>query len=116
SQVERKIKRAVTDTETEVRHDPVEKPGVSNLLSILGAATGRSPEQVAEGYTQYGPLKADAAAAVVALLEPIQKRYQELASDPAETLRLLSVGAEKATATADDVLHRAKARIGLLST
>src|SRR5699024_3970729 len=76
SQVERKSKRAVTDTETEVRHDPVEKPGVSNLLSILGAATGRSPEQVAEGYTQYGPLKADAAAAVVALLEPIQKRYQ----------------------------------------
>jgi len=112
--VEKKIRRAVTDTETEVRYDVAAKPGVSNLLSILGAATGRTPEQAAEGYEQYGPLKADTAAAVVAVLEPIQARYRELAADPAETLRLLAVGAEKADAIASGVLDRAKANVGLL--
>lgn len=114
SAIEKKIRRAVTDTESEVRFDPIEKPGVSNLLSILGGATGRSPEDAAAGYTQYGPLKADTAAAVVSLLEPIQKRYAELAADPAETLRLLAVGADKAGAIATDVLTRAKTNIGLL--
>src|SRR3954447_13762623 len=59
--IERKIKRAVTDNDGEVRFDIASKPGVSNLLSILGACTGRSPEQAAEGYEQYGPLKADPA-------------------------------------------------------
>lgn len=112
--IERKLKRAVTDTESEVRYDVEAKPGVSNLLSILGAATGRTPEQAAEGYTQYGPLKADAAAAVIALLEPIQARYRELEADPAETQRLLAVGADKARATAAATLTRAKQSIGLL--
>ena len=60
------------------------KPGVSNLLSILAAATGRSPEEVAAGYTQYGPLKADTGEAVVELLRPIQARYRELVADPGE--------------------------------
>ena len=112
--VERKIKRAVTDTDGEVRYDPVTKPGVSNLLSILGAATGRSPADAAKGYTQYGPLKADTAAAVIERLEPIQARYRELEADPAETERLLRLGAEKATAIAAPVLERAKANVGLV--
>src|SRR5439155_11358900 len=77
--VERKIKRAVTDTETEVRYDPDAKPGVSNLLSILSAATGEPIEALAARYTQYGPLKADTAAAVVDLLRPVQERYRALA-------------------------------------
>ena len=69
--IEKKIKRAVTDTETEVRYDSAAKPGVSNLLSILAAATGRDPEaRRPSGYTQYGPLKADTAAAVVELPAP----------------------------------------------
>src|SRR5690625_2265306 len=63
--IERKIRRAVTDTDTEVRFDPDAKPGVSNLLSILAGATGRDPAEAAEGYSQYGPLKADTAAAVI---------------------------------------------------
>src|SRR3954467_12915399 len=83
--VERKIKRAVTDTETEVRYDPAEKPGVANLLELLGAATGRAPSDLAKGYSQYGPLKSDTAEAVVELLRPIQDRYAELAGDPAGT-------------------------------
>ena len=76
------MKRAVTDTESEVRYDVAAKPGVSNLLSILAACTGRTPEAAAEGYTQYGPLKADTAEAVVELLRPIQARYHELEADP----------------------------------
>ena len=61
---------------------PTSKPGVSNLLSILGACTGESPDDVAGRYTQYGPLKADTADAVIELLRPIQDRYRELAADP----------------------------------
>jgi len=112
--IERKIKRAVTDTETEVRFDPGAKPGVSNLLSILGAATDRTPETAADGYTQYGPLKADAAAAVVERLAPIRARFAELEADPAETTRLLAVGAAKAQAVAAATLARARQHLGLL--
>ena len=114
AQVAKKIKRAVTDSEPEVRYDPVAKPGVSNLLSILGAATGRDPEDVAKGYEQYGPLKSDTADAVVELLRPIQERVAQLRTDPGETERLLRVGAAKAGEVAARVLARAKTNIGLL--
>lgn len=112
--VEKKIMRAVTDTETEVRYDVAAKPGVSNLLSILAACTGRAPEDAARGYTQYGPLKKDTAAAVVETLRPIQARFTELSNDPAETTRLLAVGADKATSLAAPVLARAKDHLGFL--
>ena len=110
----RKVKRAVTDTETEVRYDPEAKPGVSNLVTILAAATGRSPEEVAGGYQQYGPLKADTAEAVVELLRPVQERYRELAADPGGTAAILEKGAEKAQAVASQTLARAQEAIGLL--
>jgi tryptophanyl-tRNA synthetase len=112
--VERKIMRAVTDTDTEVRYDVAAKPGVSNLLSILAACTGRTPEAAAAGYTQYGPLKKDTAAAVVEYLRPVQARYAELSGDPAETARLLGLGAEKAGAIATPVVDRARDHLGLL--
>ena len=72
----------MTDTGTDVGFDPEKKPGVSNLLSILAAATGRRPEDLAGDYTQYGPLKADTADAVIELLRPVRERYEELAADP----------------------------------
>lgn len=112
--VEKKIKRAVTDTENEVRYDPEAKPGVSNLLAILAAATGGEPEALAEGYQQYGPLKADTAEATVDLLRPIQLRYSELAADPGGTAAILAKGAEKAQAVAAPTLARAKNALGLL--
>jgi tryptophanyl-tRNA synthetase len=112
--IERKVKRAVTDTDGEVRYDPASKPGVSNLLSILAACTGRTPEEAAGGYTQYGPLKGDTAEAVVETLRPIQHRYAELATDPAETARLLALGAERARNVATGVLSRAREAVGLL--
>ncbi|MYH78741.1 MAG: tryptophan--tRNA ligase [Acidimicrobiaceae bacterium] len=115
SVITRKIKSAVTDSEAEVRFDVQTKPGVSNLLSILGAATGRTPEEAAGDYTMYGPLKADTADAVVELLRPIQARFAELEADPAETSRLLQIGADKARAIAAVTLERARSNIGLLA-
>jgi tryptophanyl-tRNA synthetase len=112
--IERKIKRAVTDTATDVRYDPETRPGVSNLLVLLGAATGRTPEEVAAGYTRYGPLKADTAEAVVELVRPIQERYRELARDPATTAAVLDKGATKARAIASQTLARARDAIGLV--
>jgi len=90
------------------------KPGVTNLLSILGAATGQNPEDLAGEYSQYGPLKADAGEAVVALLEPLQMRLAELRQDPAETSRLLRVGADKARAAAGATMERVRSAVGFL--
>ncbi|MDQ3469953.1 MAG: tryptophan--tRNA ligase [Actinomycetota bacterium] len=112
--IARKFKRAVTDSETDVRYDPATKPGVSNLLEILGAATGQSPAAVAKGYTQYGPLKADAGDAVIELLAPVQERYRELAADPGELSALLAKGADKAGAIAASTLQRAYDAVGFL--
>lgn len=112
--VAKKIKRAVTDTDAEVRYDPVAKPGVSNLLAILSACTGEPLDAVASRYQQYGPLKADTAEAVVEVLRPIQARYAELAADPAGTAEILRRGAEKARAIAAPTLERARRALGLL--
>jgi tryptophanyl-tRNA synthetase len=111
----KKFKRAVTDSDGEVRFDRAEKPGVSNLIEILAACTSRTPQQVAGEYTQYGPLKADAGEAVVEILAPIQHRYHELMGDKAELSRLLLTGAEKARAVASATLERTYNNIGLLS-
>ncbi|HEX2064431.1 MAG TPA: tryptophan--tRNA ligase [Acidimicrobiales bacterium] len=110
----RKIRRAVTDTETEVRYDPEAKPGVSNLLELLAVATGRTPDEAAKGYTQYGPLKDDTASAVVEFLRPLQERYAELSADPRYVRSALQKGAEKAQAVASRTLARARDAIGLL--
>ena len=109
----RKFKRAVTDSETEVRYDPVDKPGVSNLLEILGAATGQSPAEVARGYTQYGPLKADAGDAVIELLTPIQDRYRELLDDRAELAVPAAHRRRQGPRVASATLERAYDAIGL---
>ena len=114
SAIVKKFKRAVTDSDGEVRFDRTEKPGISNLLEILAACTGRTPEQTAAGYTQYGPLKADAGEAVVEVLTPIQHRYRELMGDQAELSRLLRVGADKARSVASATLDRTYSNIGLL--
>ena len=113
--IEKKFKRAVTDSENEVRYDIASKPGVSNLLDILSAATGGDRERLAEEYSQYGPLKSDTAAAVIELLQPIQERHSELMADPAELSRLLGLGAERARAVASDTLERVHRSIGLLA-
>lgn len=112
--ITRKIKRAVTDTDSEVHYDPATKPGVSNLLELLAVATDRLPKEAAAGYTQYGPLKADTAAAVVEFLRPVQERYRSLAADPGHVTAVLAAGATKAQSVASPTLARAQAAIGLL--
>ncbi|MCQ3813058.1 MAG: tryptophan--tRNA ligase [Acidimicrobiia bacterium] len=113
--IRKKIRSAVTDNESDVRFDVANKPGVSNLLSILAAATDRDPNTVATQYHQYGALKDDTADAVIALLAPFQARFSELEADPAQTSRLLQDGADKARELAASTLRRAKTNIGFLS-
>ena len=110
----KKFKRAVTDSDNEVRFDRAEKPGVSNLLDILAACTGETPEALAAGYTQYGTLKTAAGEAVIELLAPIQVRYHELMADRSELQSLLRRGAEKARVVASVTLARAQSAVGML--
>jgi tryptophanyl-tRNA synthetase len=112
--IAKKFKRAVTDSETEVRYDPVHKPGVSNLLEIMSACSGEAPAAIAERYSQYGPLKSDAGDAVVEMLRPIQARYHELMDDRAQLAQLLHKGAAKAQAVSSVTLRRAYDAIGFL--
>ncbi len=117
--IERKIKRAVTDADDSddaVRYDPVTKPGVSNLLDLLGTVTGRTPAEVADGYTRYGALKTDTAAAVIDLLSPIQERYRALAADPGAVRDILEAGAVTARAAAAPTAARAYEAVGLSPT
>ena len=112
--IERKFKRAVTDSDSEVVYDRDAKPGVANLLEILATASGSTPENVAKNYTQYGPLKADAGAAVVEMLTPIRERYRELMNDRGELARLIRRGDERAEKVAAATLARAQSAIGML--
>ena len=111
--IEKKVKRAVTDSDDEVFFDIENKPGVSNLLSILGAATGKTPQEASKGIERYGDLKSATSEAVIELLKPVQKKYFDLADDPAETNRLIAKGAEKAREVASATLSRAQENIGL---
>jgi tryptophanyl-tRNA synthetase len=115
--VMKKFKRAVTDSESgpgAVRFDPDEKPGVSNLLEIHAAVTGRSVDDIAGEYDRYGTLKVATGEAVVATLDPIRHRYDELMEDRGELSRLLRIGADKAREVAAVTLERAYAAIGML--
>jgi len=114
-EITRKIKKAVTDTDGEVRYDREAKPGVANLLDLLAVATNRSPTEVAGDYNRYGDLKRDVADAVVAMLAPIQQRRRALASDPGAVATLLAAGAERARTTASATYARAATAMGLLS-
>ncbi len=115
AKIEKKFKRAVTDSETEVVFDRERKPGVSNLLEILAAATGTTPQKAAETYTRYGDLKVASAQAVIAMLEPIQARYYELLNDQSELMSLLHKGNARAKEVASKTLSRAQKAIGFLS-
>jgi len=114
SEIERKVRKAVTDTDGEVRYDPETKPGLSNLLVLLAVATGRTPVEVAASYQQYGDLKSDAAEALVELLRPVRERREALAADPGALTALLAAGADKARVVASATYRRAAEAIGLL--
>jgi len=112
----KRIKSAVTDDEAVVRYDPAAKPGVSNLLTIFSALTGRTIPDLETAYAdkQYGHLKVDLAEAVVEFLTPFQERVDSYLSDPAELDRVLAAGAQKAREIASTTLARVYDRVGLL--
>ncbi|MGQ0501325.1 MAG: tryptophan--tRNA ligase [Panacagrimonas sp.] len=114
--IARKIKRAVTDLGNEVRYDVKEKPGVSNLMSILAATTGASFESLVEQFNGqgYGRLKAAAAEAVVECLRPVQARYAELRADEAGLVQVLRDGARRASLKADATLRRVHEALGFI--
>ncbi|MEY2397216.1 MAG: tryptophanyl-tRNA synthetase [Actinomycetota bacterium] len=113
--ITKKIRRAVTDTETEVRYDPKAKPGVSNLLELLSVATNTSPTDLAAKYDSYGALKNDTAAALVEFIRPVRERFDELMSDPGYVQSVLAAGSAKAHEVAAVTYAEAAAAVGLLT-
>jgi tryptophanyl-tRNA synthetase len=113
--VRKKFKTAVTDSGSEVRRAD-DKPGIANLIEIMAVATGDAPDVVEARYdgAGYGQFKGDVAEAVVALLEPIQRRYEELRSDPRELERLLARGAAKAREASESTLQTMLDRMGFV--
>ncbi|MFT6986335.1 MAG: tryptophanyl-tRNA synthetase [Psychromonas sp.] len=114
----KKIKSAETDSDEQARiyFDTTEKPGVSNLLTLLSCSTGKSIEQLIPEYEDkmYGHLKKDTAEAVVELLEPIQARFRELRADEQALQEIARVGAVKARERASVTLAKVYDRIGFL--
>ncbi len=114
--IRKKLKRAVTDTDNSIRYNRDTKPGVSNLLTLLSGATGKSISDLETDYAGkgYGHLKVDTGEAIVALLEPIQTEFYRLRNDETELQRILKMGADKARTQAQHTLEKVKTAIGLL--
>jgi tryptophanyl-tRNA synthetase len=113
--IRKKFRSAVTDSGREILRTP-DKAGIANLIEIMSVATGEGPEEIearhaGRGYAQF---KADVGDAVVALFQPIRKRYQELRCEPGELRRLLAQGAEKARAASAPTLRSMYERMGLV--
>jgi tryptophanyl-tRNA synthetase len=112
--IEKKVKRAVTDSGTDIVRGP-DKPGVTNLIDILAVARGTTPEAVEEEMRSargYGDLKAATAAAVVEMLAPLRERYADLRGDEARLDEILAEGAVKAEAMARETLADVRAAMG----
>jgi tryptophanyl-tRNA synthetase len=112
--IRKKVKTAVTDSGTDVRYDPDQKTGISNLIEIMSVATGRSIPEIEADYdgSGYGAFKTDVAEAIVELLTPITGRYEEIRGDEKELQRLLARGAEKAREASAPTLETMYDRMG----
>ena len=113
----KKIKGAVTDLGNEIRFDVESKPGVSNLLGIYSAVSGKPIKQLEADLAGkgYGDLKTEVAEAVLAVIEPIRDRANELLADTAELDRLLGLGADRANAQAEQTLANVYDKIGFIA-
>src|SRR3954470_1451273 len=114
--IRKKFKTAVTDSEREIRYDPENKPGVSNLLEIMSVATGEPIEMLERRFdgAGYGDLKEAVGESVVELLRPLQERFKALRSDERELQRLLGVGADKARRPPEPTLELMIDRMGFV--
>ncbi len=113
--ITRKVRKAVTDTDGEMRYDREAKPGLANLLDLLAATTGRTPQDVASGYERYGDLKRDVAASLCEVLQPVRARRSELEGDLPYVAEVLARGAAHAREIASATYVRAAEAIGLLA-
>ena len=112
----KKVKSAVTDTDTVIRYDAENKPGVSNLLTIYSTLTGRTVAELEQAYEgkMYGALKTDLADVMVEFVTPFRERTQGYLDDPETLDSILAKGAEKARAVAAETLAQAYDRVGFL--
>jgi len=113
----RKFKRAVTDCETAVRYDRENKPGVSNLLTIYCAATGKTVEQAEAEFAGqgYGVFKPAVGEAVVELMRPIREETEKLLGDKAYLESIYKEGAEKAAYLANKTLRKVYKKVGFVA-
>lgn len=113
----KKIKSAVTDTGREVTFDPQTKPGISNLLTIFAALTGRSVVDIQNEFVGkgYGDFKGAVAEVVVDYLAPVREKTLELLDDPTHLGKILSLGAEKAQNVASETVRDVYEKIGLIA-
>lgn len=111
--IDRKVRRAVTDSDGELRYDPEHKPGLANLTEIVAVLTDAEPEDVVAAHRSYGELKAACVEAIDAELAPIRARHDELMTDQPELRRMLARGAERARMIAEPVLVRAREAMGI---
>ena len=116
--VAKKVRSAVTDSGTEIRFDPEQKPGVSNLLSIYSALTGRGVGDLEQEYDGrgYGALKQDLADVVVEFVTPFRDRTLELLEDQQALTDILEAGRVQATAIAEATLRDVFQRVGFAAT
>jgi tryptophanyl-tRNA synthetase len=114
--IRKKFRSAVTDSGTDVRHDPDEKAGISNLIEILSIMSGQEIPEIEARYDGggYGAFKQDVAEAVVAVLDPIRTRYEELRADEAQLRELLARGADKAREVSGPTLEQMYERMGFV--
>ena len=112
--IRKKFKRAVTDSESEVRYSE-DKPGVSNLMDIYGAATGKTSDEIEKEFEGqgYGNFKEAVGESCVAILEPLQKRYNEIKADKAYLDGRIKENDEKASYFANKTLRKVKKKVGL---
>lgn len=114
-EIRRKFRRAVTDSDGEIRVDRENKPGVTNLLDILSAVTGEGAQQIADRLSGkgYGALKDEVAEAVIAELAPVQARYSEILADKAYLESVMQSGAERASRIAAKTMRKVHKKLGL---
>jgi tryptophanyl-tRNA synthetase len=112
--IRKKVKTAVTDSGTDVRYDPEQKAGISNLIEIMSVATGRGIPKIEAEFdgSGYGAFKGAVAEAIVDLLTPIGERYAKIRADEPELLRLLARGADKAREVSAPTLAATYKRMG----
>jgi tryptophanyl-tRNA synthetase len=112
-----KVKKAMTDSGTDVRYSPEERPAISNLMTIRSVLTGESTGEIEDAYAGkgYAPFKEDLAEVVIETLRPIQERYEELRADKKEVERIMAGGAAAAERRARRILDKVKRKVGFIA-